>query len=276
MAVLQERDDLVDRLVKLATVLRGAGDDERRAGLVHKDRVDLVDDRKVMLALVHLREFGFHVVAQIIKAQLVVGGIGHVTTVGGLLLGLGLLRIDNAGSHTECCKNLAHPFRVAAGEVIVDGNNVHTLTGERIQIGREGRDKGLALAGLHLADVAFMQKDAAHQLNIKGPQAKRTAGAFTAVGKCLGQELVERLATLGAFGQLAGLVLEALVAQRLKLGLERVDLVDDRAGHLDLAVVRGAKDLFGERADAQHILSAPASPGQLLPLNEEVACRPRT
>ena len=228
-----------------------------------------------MLALVHLRELGFHVVAEIIKAQLVVRGVCHVAAIGGLLLGLGLLRIDDAGGHSKRGENLAHPFSVAAGEVIVHGDNVHTLAGEGIEIGRERGDKGFALAGLHLRDVALVQKDAAHELDVKSTQAQSAARPFAAVGKGFGQKLVERLAALGALGQFAGLVLEAIVAQRLKLGLECVDLVYDRAGRLDLAVVRGAKDLFGKRADAQHILSAPAQPGQLLPLNEEVACRPR-
>ena len=79
-------DQLVDGDVELGAVLARAGDDQRRARLVDQDRVDLVDDREVVVALVHLREVGLHVVAQIVEAELVVGGVGDVRVVGGLLL----------------------------------------------------------------------------------------------------------------------------------------------------------------------------------------------
>ena len=62
----------------------------------------------------------------------------------------------------------AHPFGVAAGQVVVDGHDVHALAArrgvgllgvgrvhrQRVQHDREGRRQRLALAGLHLGDLA--------------------------------------------------------------------------------------------------------------------------
>ena len=54
-----------------------------RARLVDEDGVDFVDDREIVAALDHLLEMELHIVAQIVEAELVVGGVGHVA---GILL----------------------------------------------------------------------------------------------------------------------------------------------------------------------------------------------
>ena len=94
LAAVELGDQLVDGDVELGAVLARAGDDQRRARLVDQDRVDLVDDREVVIALQHLREVGLHVVAQVVEAELVVGGVGDVGVVGGLLV-----RLGHAGHH---------------------------------------------------------------------------------------------------------------------------------------------------------------------------------
>ena len=50
-ALLERGDQAIRDRVDLGVLLRGAGDDERRARLVDQDRVDLVDDRVMELAL---------------------------------------------------------------------------------------------------------------------------------------------------------------------------------------------------------------------------------
>jgi hypothetical protein len=52
-ALFQLGDDLVHPRVEVVRFLRGAGDDQRRAGLVDEDRVHFVDDREVVAALHH-------------------------------------------------------------------------------------------------------------------------------------------------------------------------------------------------------------------------------
>src|SRR5258707_5314481 len=55
--------------------------------------------------------------------------------------------------------------RVALREVVVDRDEMDAGRRERIEVEREARDERLALAGLHLRDVALVQHDAAHQLD---------------------------------------------------------------------------------------------------------------
>jgi hypothetical protein len=75
----QQRDERVDRFVEFAERSSSrAGDDERRARLVDQDRVDFVDDREAVAALNHLAQRVFHVVAQIVEAELVVRAVGDV------------------------------------------------------------------------------------------------------------------------------------------------------------------------------------------------------
>ena len=78
----QRRDIRVDGVVEVGFVVDGAGNDERRPRLVDEDRVDFVDDGEVVAALHHLFEVILHVVAEIIEAQLVVGGIGDIAGIG--------------------------------------------------------------------------------------------------------------------------------------------------------------------------------------------------
>ena len=63
--------------------------------------------------------------------------------------------------------HLPHPLGVAAGEVVVHGDDVHTPASEGVQIGRQCGDEGFALAGFHLSDLTVVQHHAADQLHIE-------------------------------------------------------------------------------------------------------------
>ncbi len=240
----------VQRLVEIAAVLRRAGNDQRRARLIHQDAVDLVDDGEVMPALHHLGDRGFHVVAQIVEAQFVVRRIGDVGLIGRAFLCFRLERIDDADRHPQRMEHLAHPSRVALGQIVVHCDDVHAAPRQRIQIGGKGCDKRLALAGLHLADVALMQEYPTHQLHVEGTQAKRAPRGLAAVRERLGQHRIEALAARDARLQRDRFFLDPVVAQRLELRLQRIDLVDQRPRRLDLAVIRRAEHLFRKRSEA--------------------------
>ena len=59
----------------------GSGYYQRRPRLVYQNRINFVDDRIMQRALNHLLLLYNHVVAQIIKAELIVGAERHITTV---------------------------------------------------------------------------------------------------------------------------------------------------------------------------------------------------
>ena len=82
LVLLEGRDDPREAVVGVGRRLRHARDDQRRAGLVDQDRVDLVHDAEVVAALHAVRQADGHVVAQVVEAELGVGAVGHVGRVG--------------------------------------------------------------------------------------------------------------------------------------------------------------------------------------------------
>ena len=75
---------------------------------------------------------------------------------------------DDTRGQSQRTINIRHPVGVAAGEVVVDGDDVYTLACKRIQIDGKCGDKGFAFAGFHFRDVAFMQYHAADHLHVEG------------------------------------------------------------------------------------------------------------
>ena len=136
------------------------------------------------------------VVAQVVEAELVVGAVGDVAGVCRAFL-LGALRVlDDADGQAEKAINRTHPIGVALGEVLVDGDDVHALARQRIQVRRQGCHQGLALTGAHLGDLALVQRDAADQLHIEVPHLERAARRLAHHGEGFGQQLIERRAFL--------------------------------------------------------------------------------
>ena len=80
--------------VELLRVVGPTRDDQRRAGFVDEDRVDLVDDGEGVAALHLVVARDGHVVAQVVEAELVVGAVGDA---GGVGAALGLEVVDARG-----------------------------------------------------------------------------------------------------------------------------------------------------------------------------------
>ena len=64
------------------------------------------------------------------------------------------------------CVDPAHPLGVAAGEVVVHGDDVDAAAREGVQRDGERRDERLALAGPHLGDLPLVEDHAAHELDV--------------------------------------------------------------------------------------------------------------
>ena len=94
---------------------------------------------------------------------------------------------DDADAEAEEVVNWAVPARIALGEVVVDGDNVDTFAGKSVEVGREQGDQGLAFAGFHFGDVAFVKHHAANQLHVKGSHSELALGGFTNDGKSVGE-----------------------------------------------------------------------------------------
>ena len=158
----------------------------------------------------------------------------------------------HADGETEELVDAAHPLRVALGQVVVDRHDVHAAPGQRIEIDRQRGDQRLALARLHLGDLALVQHHAADQLHVEMALAERALGRLAHRGEGRHQQIVE----LGAVSQLLaerfGAAPQLGVREALDLGLERIDGLDLGPIDLEPAIVRGSEDLGRNRADRQH------------------------
>ena len=245
----EPRHQRVDRVVEVGAVFERARDDERRPRLVDEDRVDLVDDREVVAALDHVVQFVFHVVAEVVEAVFVVGAIGDVAAVGRRPLGIVEAVDDDADGEAEEVVDLPHPFRVAAGEIVVDGDDVDALAPERVQVDGERGDEGLALAGPHLGDAALVKHHAADQLHVEMALAERALRRLAHGGEGGDEKVVEGLAVRDLPPEILGAGAELLVGEGGEFRLERIDLRHLGSVALEAAVVGRTEDLLGERAE---------------------------
>ena len=148
----------------------------------------------MQFALNHHLLVGDHVVAQIVKAQLVVGAVGHV---GGIRLAAFVIvqaMDDQADRQAQVAVDLAHPFAVAGGQVIVDRDDMNAAASQGIQVDRQGRDQGFAFTSLHFGDSTLMQDNAANQLNPIVVVPDYPSRCFTDGRKGIRQNVVKGLA----------------------------------------------------------------------------------
>ena len=227
--------------------------------------VHLVDDGVVVPALHHFGRRVFHVVAQIVEAELVVGAVGDVAAI---LLApklVGEIVHDDADGQSEEFIDGAHPRRIAFGEIVVDGDDVDALAGQRVEIDGQGGDQRLAFAGLHFGDAAFMQHHAADHLHVEMALAQGALGRLAHGGERFRDQIIERGAGLHASAEVLGAGAQLRVGERGDLRLERVDLRDHRAVFLEFPLVGGAEDFAGEGAKREHWVLSLRSAGGSVP-----------
>ena len=122
-----------------------------------------------MVAVLHhlFGALGHAVVAQIVETEFGVGAVGDVAEI--LLAALFAVHrvLDAADGETEILVEMPHPGGVAAGEIVVHGDELDVLAGERVQIQRQRRHQRLAFARLHFGNLALMQNDTAYELHVE-------------------------------------------------------------------------------------------------------------
>ena len=237
-------DDLVHRQIQLGATFRLTGNNQRGTRLVDKDGIDLIDNRKAQFALHFFVDLVDHVVAQVIKAEFVVGAVGDIRCVGPLLGVVRHLRQVDPDRQAEEIMDTSHHLRVAAGQVIVYRDDMHALAGQCVEVGRQRRHQGFALTGTHFGDVAVVQHHAADQLHIVVTQTEHAVRRFAHHGKCLRQQLVERLALLEARFESVSLGTQVGVGELLHGRLQHVNGFDFGGILLDQPVVTAAKHFF--------------------------------
>ena len=219
----QLRDQAVDAEIQLRALLRRPRDDERRAGLVDEDRIDLVDDGVDEARLRLLDQGEGHVVAQVVESELVVGPVDDVRPVRLALLDRGLSRHHDPHRHAEEPVDLAHPVGVAPREVVVDGDDVDAVPAEGVEAGGERRHEGLPLPGPHLRDAPLVEHQAADELHVEVAHLERAPSRLAHDRECLRDQGVDRLPGRPPAAQGLRDCRELRVLPALKAGLELVD-----------------------------------------------------
>ena len=262
----------------LHRLLGRAADDEGRAGFVNEDVVHLVHYGEVAAPALHL-QVGFqgHIVAQVVKAEFVVGAVENVGAVGigaghrdeagvAALAGVGQLGVvavggivlEAADGEAEEVIDRAHPDGVAAGEVVVDGDDVDGVAGEGVEVGGQCSDQGFAFAGFHFGDFALVQDGAADELDIVMALAEGAAGGFADDGEGFGQQVVGGGAIVQAAAELVGFGAQGGVVQGAYGVLQPVNLGDELFGDFGGGAFRRVADHFFDEGNHRKNHPAPA------------------
>ena len=179
--------------VHIRRLRAGTGNDQRRTRLIDENGIHLIDDGIVELALHHLVGINDHVIAQIIKTELIVRSERDIAAIRVFALREVHIMDDQSDRKAEEMIEFAHFFTVAAGQIIVDRDHMNALAGQRIEIYRQCRDQCLSFTGAHLRNPSLMQAHTADQLHIEMAHAKHAARALAHDRKRLRQQIIERL-----------------------------------------------------------------------------------
>ena len=217
---LQAHHESVCRLVEVGRLCAGAGNNQRGSGFVDQNGVHFVDDGVVELALHQVLAVDDHIVAEVIKAKLVVCAVGDVCHIS-----LSPLLVCDAVHHaadsqTEEAVQLSHPLRVTLCEVVIYCDNMHTLARNCVQISRQRCDKRLTFTCLHFSYVSAVEHYAADQLHLEVLHAKRPPRRLTAHGKGFYHHIVEAFALFVSLSELCCFCAQLLVGESLHLRLE--------------------------------------------------------
>ena len=88
-------DQGINLSIQGRTVFGGARDNQRRTRLIDQDRIDLVDNGVAKRALDLIFGTEGHVIAQVIKAEFVIGAVGDIGAISSLFFLVRLAGIDN-------------------------------------------------------------------------------------------------------------------------------------------------------------------------------------
>ena len=206
-----------------------------------------------MAALHHLRDTHLHIIAQIIEAIFIVRAVSDVGGVSAFpAWPVRVVIIDTIHRQAEEVIDLAHPFCVAAGEIVVHRHNMHAPTRQRVQVGSKGGDERFPFTRAHLSNLATVQRDAPDQLHIIMALSQRALGGFTDRCKGFRQKIIQRLAAFQALLIFIRFELELIIRESFKLWLQRVNARHNRAEFFQFPVIFCAENLLGE---AEHGLS---------------------
>ena len=240
----QIRDDLVGKNVVCRICFSRPGNDQRRPRLIDKDRIHLIDDGKMMVALDHVFETKLQIIAQVIKAEFIVGSISNITFIGLAARIIFKPARDTANCHAQKFIDLAHPSRITRRQIIIHRDNVNTVAGQGIQKHRQRGDESFALARLHFGDLPPMQGHAPHQLDVEMALTQCPLGSLAHQRKRLRHEIVQCFARFQTRSQICGGRWEICICKTCHTVFQIIDYFHHGDELFHNPVVRIAKQAF--------------------------------
>ena len=163
-----------------------------------------------------LDEFIFfprHIIAQVIKAELIICTVGDVCIV--LLAALCRLLVcnDAPGFHPQETVDAPHKLRLVARKVIIHRDNMDAFTLQGVEICWERCDQCFPFTGLHFGDIPPMECRTAHKLHIKVALPKGTLGYFAYCRKCFRHEIIKFCTVIKLFLEFRCLAFKFVVGQ---------------------------------------------------------------
>ena len=133
---LQDSNNGRKLVIHVGGISNSARNDERRTCFVNEDAVYFVNNGEVVAALNLVIKRRSHVVAQIVKTELVVSSVRDVTGVVHALFGRRLAAARNYQTNIEAHElvNTPHPFSMESRQVIVDGDHMHAVARQAVEI----------------------------------------------------------------------------------------------------------------------------------------------
>src|SRR5450759_3773308 len=162
-------------------------------------------------------------VSQVVEAKLVVCAICDVGCVRSSTLFRRAVILKEADRHAKELIDGPHPGPITLGQVIVDGNKVPSMTHDGVEVQGTGGHERLPFAGLHLRDVAKVERDASKELFGEGLQPYQAAGGLSHQRKGLRQQLGLGVACCSPLSQFGSIASQTLIVE---LGQSRLELKD--------------------------------------------------
>ena len=135
-----------------------------------------------------------------------------------------------------------HPFRVTLGEVIVNRDNVDTLSGNCIEVRRQRGHKCFAFARAHLSDVSQMQCCTTHDLYVVVALAQCALGCFAHRGESLRHEVIEGFALRIALLEFLGQGAKFFIGEVHEILLDRINRTSNSFEFAERLSLTRAKD----------------------------------
>ena len=156
---------------------------------------------------------------------------------------------NNARGEAKEAVYPAHPFCVAAGQIVVHGHDMDALALNGVQVAGQCFGQGLTFPRAHFGNLAAMQNNTANHLHVKMAHAHNALRCFPHCSEGLRQDIVERFAGCQPIAEYLCLALQPVIIHGRYFVLKRVDLVNDLHDRFNVTVVRRPKNGFGKSAE---------------------------